>query len=95
MSGIVSVFGWMEIKIVLSSSVNKEFAAVKKQLESALASAEELRQAGQTSNEIVAALQARLVELEPELFQCKEKIKEQERLISAAAMMKVRFAELL
>ena len=85
----------MEIKIVLSSSVNKEFAAVKKQLESALASAEELRQAGQTSNEIVAALQARLVELEPELFQCKEKIKEQERLISAAAMMKVRFAVLL
>ena len=40
--------------------------------------------------QVIAALQSRLMEVEPELAHCKDKVREQERLISAAALMKVR-----
>ena len=44
---------------------------------------------------MISALQSRLLEVEPELAQSKDKVREQERLLSAAALMKVGWAALL
>ena len=88
-------------------------AALKKQLEKALAGAEESHLSVKSNKEVaapsltrcvaggrndqcgvcgqvIAALQSRLMEVEPELTHCRDKVREQERLISAAALMKVR-----
>eukprot|EP01036_Dinobryon_divergens_P033198 gene33198-42929_t len=83
-----ATLSWEEKVVYLQMQLNGEHTALKKQLEKALTGAEESQLSTKSNKEVISALQSRLVEVEPKLAQSKDKVREQERLISAAALMK-------
>ena len=67
---------------------DKELTSLKKQLEKALQQVEEREVSVSSNKEVLQALQNRLFDLEPDLAQCKDRIKELDRLLNAPNMMK-------